>query len=264
MRMVVFRVLKGMVPVVGAITQDGTVLVSTRDREVGRAAFVYGGFEREGFQHALSIAASYGYQGLSGRVFVEVGANIGTTTLQAARTASRCVVIEPEPGNVRLLRASLAINGLTERVDVVAAAAAADPGVLYMELSQDNHGDHRVSEKGSIQVASVRLDDILAERDISPRDVGLLWMDTQGFEGQVLAGAPGLLESPPVTVTEYWPELLRPRGDLERFVTEIERCWAHVIDLRSESLAPESMAIITARYADRGFTDLLLMPRPRE
>jgi FkbM family methyltransferase len=254
-----FRALGEAVPFIGVETPDGIVFASTRDRIVGRSVFVHRGWERDGLTRALAVAARHGHEGLAGRLFVEVGGNIGTTTLQAAREAARCVVIEPEPGNVALLRANVAVNGLSDCVDVVAAAAGATPGTVLMALSGANHGDHRVSDDGDVSVPAVRLDDVLAERGIEAANVGLLWMDTQGFEAQVLAGAPKLLAAAPFAVTEFWPSLLRERGDLDMFGDLIGKAWSNVVDLHGPAGMPEDLDYITARYPD-GFTDLLLIP----
>ena len=192
-RRYVFEVLRSVVPVVGVDTPAGLMFVSTRDRTVARYVYMTGAWDPNGLPDALHIAISRGYPGLADRVFVEVGANIGTTTLQAARIASRCVVFEPEPRNLALLRANVAANELSDRVEVIAGAASATNGVKFLALSSVNDGGHRVASRGEIEIPTLRLDDALADRGVAPSDIGLLWIDTEGHEAQVLAGAPVLL-----------------------------------------------------------------------
>jgi len=258
-RRYVFEALRSVVPVVGVETPAGLMFVSTRDRTVARYVYTSGAWDPDGLPDALRVALSHGYPGLASRVFVEVGANIGTTTLQAARVASRCVVFEPEPRNLALLRANLAANELSDRVEVIAAAASATNGVSFLALSSVNDGGHRVDNRGEIEVPTLRLDDALADRGVAPSDVGLLWMDTEGHEAQVLAGAPVLLASPPVTVLEYSPSLLRERGDLDLLNSLIRDRWHCVLDLHIRECVPEDLDIIEARYSEAA-TDLLLLP----
>ncbi len=258
-RRYVFEVLRSVVPVVGVETPAGLMFVSTRDRTVARYVYMSGAWDPDGLPDALDVAISHGYAGLAGRVFVEVGANIGTTTLQAARIASRCVVFEPEPRNLALLRANVAANELSDRVEVIAAAASATNGVDFLALSSVNDGGHRVANRGEIEIPTLRLDDALADRGVAPSDIGLLWMDTEGHEAQVLAGAPVLLASPPVTVLEYSPSLLRDRGDLDLLNSLIREKWHCVLDLHKRGSDPEDLDIIEARYSEAA-TDLLLLP----
>lgn len=194
-------------------------------------------------------------------MFLEVGANIGTTTLQAARLAARCIAVEPEPRNVALWRANMAANGFNERSEIIAAAAGPSSGTVLLARSAVNDGDHRVSAEGDMEVPAVRVDDVLADRGITSSDIGLLWMDTQGFEAQALRGAPRLLKNAPLTVTEYWPPVLRERGDLEEMNQLIEGHWRAAIDLHCPPYRPEPIHALAARYSD-GATDLLLLPWP--
>lgn len=194
-RQYALEMMRQIIPVIGVPTDDGLILINTSDRVIGFDVYVRGQWDPHGLTDALDLAAQYGHPGLEGRTFVEVGGNIGTTTLQAAKRAARCVVVEPDPGNLQLLRANVAANDLADRVEVVAGAATAESGVVRLERSAKNHGDHRVSETGEVEVPAVRLDDVIADHEVT--DIGLLWLDTQGHEAQVLAGAPASWSLPP-------------------------------------------------------------------
>jgi hypothetical protein len=80
-------------------------------------------------------------------VALDVGANIGLATMAMAVTAprpTRLLAVEPSPRNLAHLRRNLAANGL-ERVEVVAAAAGAEPGVLAFHEAGYGAGSHVVS-----------------------------------------------------------------------------------------------------------------------
>jgi FkbM family methyltransferase len=256
-----FGALRSAVDVIGVDTDQGLVFVSTHDRTIGRFVYSDGAWDPRGLPNAIAVAEKHGFPGLTGRIFVEVGGNIGTTTLQAARLASRVLVFEPAPRNVSLLRANLAANNLYGQAEVVEAAVSVSNGTASLVLSDVNEGDHRVGEGGGLSITTVRLDDALAEREIASDDIGLLWLDTQGHEAQVLGGAPILLEAPPVTVTEYWPSELIRNGDLDAMDALILTHWETVIDLRSGDVV-DDLSVLRSTYAATE-TDLLLLPRRR-
>ena len=72
-----------------------------------------------------------------------------------------------------------------------------DNETLDLELSEDNVGDHRIrpgdrpvhdddDKRHKIQIRSYTLDTLCP---VEPAENTLIWMDTQGYEGCVLAGA---------------------------------------------------------------------------
>jgi hypothetical protein len=77
--------------------------------------------------------------------------------------------------------------------------------------SNINVGDHRVAPGQQVRLA--RLDDLLHENHIEPKDVSLVWMDVQGFEAQVLTGAKEVLAAGTPWVMEFCPPMLAPDRD---------------------------------------------------
>lgn len=109
---------------------------------------------------------------------------------------------------------NLIANDLDDRVEARQVALSDQNGPVLFELSNSNFGDHRVrlgtgrtsafreDTRATITVPALRLDDVDGlELDRST----LLFMDVQGFEGQVLAGATRLLQTRPPVALELWP-----------------------------------------------------------
>jgi FkbM family methyltransferase len=211
------------------------------------------------------------------RFFVDVGANIGTTTVTALMRHGfgTGLAVEPEPRNVRILRMNVAANDLGERVHVAGCAIGAAAGEVSLVVG-DSSGTHRVggAEDGqqSVVVAQRTLDDVMAGENLDPAAVGLLWIDTQGFEGHVLAGAPGLLAHAPPLVAEVAPNYIALSGGLAPMAAALAASYTHFVDLRSTRTADGEVDLLpadgfegfVAGYEARhaGFTDILAVRLP--
>jgi FkbM family methyltransferase len=126
-------------------------------------------------------------------LFLDVGANIGSYTILAARVCkARAIAFEPDPDAAGALRRNLAINHLSALVDVREAALGGVHGQIPFTVGLDTM--NRVARPGDkwTRVVSVeRLDDI--PEAAAPT---LIKLDVEGFEEQVLSGASRVLESP--------------------------------------------------------------------
>jgi FkbM family methyltransferase len=233
----------------GAETPAGTMFFSTEDRTVGRQIYVEGGWE----PHLLPRVLEIGGIDPSGKVLLDVGANIGTTSIPAARLGARVIAFEPVESNFRLLRANVAVNRLDDQITTIHAACSDTNGELKMTLSRSNSGDHRVSDVGDVSVPSIRLDDALASLGNAATDVALIWMDTQGHEASVLAGAVELLKFQRPLLMEFWPAAL---GDSIGKLRDALAPYQNVIDMQNGQVT--SWPELLDRYRD-GFTDVLLM-----
>ncbi|HEX8649122.1 MAG TPA: FkbM family methyltransferase [Thermoleophilaceae bacterium] len=258
-----FRMLRRVTPSVVVEDRGMRIHVQTGDLEMSRLVYIFGLFDEDLVRHALGVLG----RGLEGRDFVDVGANIGTTTLAAVRCgAERVVAVEPAPANVATIRLNVADNGLGDRVRVVEAAASDRDGSVTLDLSPWNSGDHRVrtgreheEAAGSVEVPARTLDSIVDD----PDRVGLVWVDAQGHEAHVLAGAERVVEAGVPWVVEYWPYGLEAAGSLDRLHDLVAERFGRFVDLRAgggERPAGE-VASLAGRYGGvQGFTDLLLLP----
>lgn len=135
----------------------------------------------------------------------DVGANIGSTALVAARIVGQCgrvVAIEPDPDCAAAIRTNAALNGLGA-IEVVEAAAADRVGVAELVVVRDrlwtrlsSVGDHELSER-RVAVRTIALDDV----EWPPPTV--VKIDVEGAELDVVAGMTGLLrDARPLVICE--------------------------------------------------------------
>jgi FkbM family methyltransferase len=166
-----------------------------------------------------------------GGTYLDVGANIGLTTIPVARNPLvRCQAFEPDPTNFQHLRVNVARNCHYDNVDLHNVALFDREETLTLELNPTNAGDKRIrrgSAKGAMQeqnwetkvVRSVRLDDQVSSFE-PPLVVKI---DTQGAEPFVLSGGRECLSLAEVLAIEFWPYgMARSGGDVRLVVDFIE------------------------------------------
>lgn len=288
-----FRQAKRATPLLGVEEPGGPrYIVSTREAAgVGFATFVNrGAFEADLMARLLGQLGRQGAAGsLAGMRVLELGANIGTETVSmlVRLGAAHVTAVEPDAENVRLLRANLALNGVEDRVTVHHMAVSDLDGTLELERSEENWGDHRIrvgeagtaavggeTARATVAVPARTLDSLAAGGLIDLGAIDLVWMDVQGHEAHVLAGASRLAAAGIPVLTEYWPYGLERAHGLDRFHTLVAERYATVVDLRADTPEPPDtlpagrVAELAARYTPpepearlAAFTNLLLLSR---
>ena len=234
---------------------------------------VFGHYVREGtWAPGLVSLISERLLPADGGTFIDVGANIGLVTIPIIeRTKAIGLAFEPEPRNFHHLQRNVAHRGLAHRVETFNVAVYSGEAKLRMELSNDNHGDHRVlpesSEDGArrtVDVAAAPLDVLLADRPLAPPVV--MKVDTQGCEVRVLSGAENVLARTDYLIVEYWPAGIRRMGDSMQALEDLlaRFPFATVLDqhtlptqLEPVRTALESLAWVPRDGSDEGFFDLL-------
>ena len=221
-------------------TEYGQMLVDGRDRFISQANRLKGhGDEPKIAEVTRFLAAKYQFRP---KVFLDLGANIGTHLIGALAEGmfSRGYGVEMEPNTFMLLQCNLILNELSERTQVFNVALSNQANTATMELSPTNFGDHRirpastgvngVDDENSGTTRQVRtrtLDELVATEKIPITNETLIWLDTQGHEGQILDGAQTLFESStrPYLTLEFWPYGLERTGGkahLFHFLTRVK------------------------------------------
>ncbi len=228
---------------------DARFFVDPADRVVGAWAMWHGGWQRREIDQAVAVLAASGRLPAEA-VFVDVGANIGTHTVYALRTGhfARAVAFEPEPKNARLLAMNIEANGLARAVTVVAKAAGEAGGTATLHLHPRNKGAHTIGRPPSddgleqLEVPVVRLDEALGELGLSPQQLGLIWIDAEGYEPQIIGGLGRLLERRVPLAFEFAPR----RYDANAKQDLVQRLAARYATLHSLNAAPDHRAPIAA------------------
>lgn len=236
-------------PLVAVDSDNARFLISTTDQTVAKRLFIR---RRRGemdlLANAVAILDEVG-QGhwVEETTFLDVGANIGTSTITALRSHSfaRAVACEPEPENCRLLKVNALLNDLDDLVLVLQVAASDANGTATLAVHALNSGGHQVVAEGksgptsgdptftvTVEVEKITVDYLIERGILKAEDVGMIWMDVQGHEGHILSGASRLTARGTPAVLEVHPGLLALAGGAERLQEVIADLYTHFVDLR--------------------------------
>jgi FkbM family methyltransferase len=169
------------------------MLVNRNDYFMGQSLLVYGECSELELAFLMTLAKQPG-------LVVEVGANMGIHTIPLAAALAKdnraLYAFEPQPVIFQQLCANLALNGLTN-VRAFPYACGRQNGALMFEVPDytkpGNFGATRLKDVEATPsrreiVQCVRLDDLLGEGL-----VGLIKIDVEGLEREVLEGCAGIL-----------------------------------------------------------------------
>ena len=181
-----------------------------------------------------------------GRVMIDIGANIGTTSIPRAVLGDfGCVyAIEPDPLNYKCLVSNIAANQMRGLVFPDCAAIGDINGVVMMRrmTSGTHHLVQRaedIKEEERVAVPSFTLDSWIERIGIDLSEVGFIKSDTQGWDARVLAGAEGVLAHRHISwQIEFSPAMLERSGTSpDDVIARLERHFTHFIDLRNDESA---------------------------
>lgn len=246
-------------------TRREVFLLSTRDSPISPQIFAEGEFDFFKLERALSVLGRRRMTTL-----LDIGAHVGSISIPAVKRdfADRAIAVEPDAENFHLLRCNILMNGLSEKITAVNAAAGSATGSEYREVDGGrNTGDHRFVPFAPIQgiepsatSPSVRLDAYL---DRVSAETSLLWMDIQGAEGIALEGAGKLLAGGIPVVLELDPKMLEGNGGLDRGFGLLQG-YASFVDVNSSSRVCHDLSFLESFYSrasEAGSShDLLFIP----
>ena len=169
----------------------------------------------------------YGVDDSSG-YFLELGANIGTAGIYFCKQLApnlNWIAFEPDVENFKLLRVNTILNDMEDKAILVnfGLGEIFEEQTMYRNLQ--NPGGNSMfnnwlpnEEFPSATINIIPLDAFFAENNLAIEDVKYIWIDTEGYEAQVLLGAKNLLKKNPAPIfMEFNPMAWNRTGCFERF-----------------------------------------------
>jgi FkbM family methyltransferase len=160
------------------------------------------------------------------KVFIDVGANVGWYSIQAAHRYPELAVHAFEPGDLacKYLSQNVQRNEMSERIFINKIAVYEYTGTVYFTNNKIGHALNYICPKEAkffdvIEVESIRLDDYVKKNNLT--QVDCIKCDVEGAEYGVLQGA---LE----TLNRFRPTLLLEVDDtwMERYGSNAEELLA--------------------------------------
>lgn len=196
---------------------------------------------------------------------------------------AKAVCVEPEPNNFMLLKINQILNNVDEHCINVRAAISLSESLATLELSETNFGDHRMKmatkkensiyneeRRDTVEITTMSMDNLLKAHNINASQIGLVWIDTQGHEGHVLAAARALETAKTPIVIEFWPYGLKRSDGYQRLREFLVRN-PTIYDLAKPLDGQKTMSIkeiddyfdahtVDGKQAAAAHTDLLVLP----
>jgi len=182
-----------------------------------------------------------------GAIMLDIGANTGRMSIPRVILGDfvRAYCAEPDPLNYAALVRNVTDNALRGLVLPDRVAIGAANGTANLHHAKYSGGHRLVAGDGqadTIQVPCVRLDDWCERLGIDPQLVSYGKVDTQGWELEVLRGAPRLLAQRHIAwQLEVSPPLLAAAGASAALLFEqCARHFTHFIDLGKTAEGPRA------------------------
>jgi FkbM family methyltransferase len=206
---------------------------------------------------------------ISNGTMLDIGANVGLTSVTRALLGDADVVYaaEPAPDNFACLVRAVLDNGLRGVVLPDRVAISDHDGTATLRLSGSIGGHALVAGAKGIEVPTLRLDTWVRTLKVDVDAIRYVKIDTQGHEAHVLAGASDLLARPGVVwELEFSPPHLQKAGrDPAALITHLQGVFTHFIDLNphapGDRLRPIAELPEALAYLERSFTNLLVYKR---
>lgn len=127
---------------------------------------------------------------VGGDVAVDVGANIGYTTLPMCANCKRVIALEPDPRSIGLLRDNIALNGFKAEVHEFALSDERTRKNFILAKKPNQSGFCKKIQGNTCEMETKMFDDL----QIVPN---FIKMDVEGHEAAILCGAMKSLEATP-------------------------------------------------------------------
>jgi FkbM family methyltransferase len=205
-------------------------------------------------------------EAVSNGTMLDIGANVGLTSITRAILGDASVVYaaEPAPDNFACLVRTVIDNGLQGTVLPDRVAISDRDGTATLRLSE-SIGGHALREGAAgVEVTTMRLDSWISKLRIDAGAVCYVKVDTQGYESHVMDGAPDMLARRGVIwELEFAPVLLTKVGrQPAAVIAQMQSAFTHFIDLNAGASGPRRRSVAelpeAVAYLERGFTNLLL------
>ena len=187
---------------------------------------------------------------LSGKVVIDVGANVGIFSLQVAQITndtSRVLAIEAHPKIARFLTKNISLNGFKNIEVIPKAVGAIRQKIFLSDLRSDDMNHVSQSSKDSIEVDQITLDEVTTGYE----EIYFLKIDVEGSEYQVLDGAANTLRKTRYLMVEYYPKAYDRSGiSLSQVTEKLEMHGFEIINRKELGIFHQTVNLDEGKFID--------------
>ncbi len=180
-------------------------------------------FQLDDLLECLDFLAAKALISSAKNCFLDIGANIGSTSIYALKSKyfEQAICLEPSQLNYQFLLWNGQLNGLQDKIQCLKYGVANVIGKQELICSPTNCGDFRLNLAAthatnndlfaettftSEKVDCTTLDNLLANKVFNLDNIGVIWLDCQGSEGLIFAGGNNFFQKLSVPIyTGFWP-----------------------------------------------------------
>lgn len=176
--------------VLGRSRPDHLIHFNPHD-DIGRHLLRHGDFYRGAVRNVVSLLSTHN-PNTRNKALLEIGANIGTQTIYFCLEDyfHKVFAIEPVEANIALLKQNIGTNGLNDRVELVETAIWKTNGAATINLDAQNSGAHSMigTDSGKTsEIQTMTIDRLFHDKGIQPCSLGLVWIDAEGAEPEIIS-----------------------------------------------------------------------------
>ena len=227
-----------LMPVISVETDGLTFLFNGKDNSMSKSMFLSGEtYPKSQMDFCLMMLKKRGVFDLQKkRIFLEIGANVGTTTLYMKKKLGNnwdALAFEPMTENYRLLQAAIALNGM-RGITCENLGISDKPENLDFGYVVDNPGGSGADQLNGLinfrSVSCTTIDDYVQKNALHPADIGFIWMDTEAHEAYAVDGGMKVLkDSPALMFLEYNPSFYKKQGTEKSIVSNLSEVYTHFV-----------------------------------
>jgi len=169
-----------------------TILIESSSGIIAKDIINTGNFSFDLCKIASNISKSHEV------LFVNIGANMGTTCLNAYKCGFKSfIAFEPVEENYRLLKYNLERNISEGKIKLKKVALGREDGTATIHLHNNNCGRHSLKPEFNRResIASTQIIEVQTLDAQNIHEECFIWLDTEGFELEVLEGASETLKN---------------------------------------------------------------------
>ncbi len=267
-----WNLCRRLLETVTIVTKQGKYTLPLKINDpISRSLFIKREYELNLISEAMSFIRNLKSFTKGKGTVLDVGANNGIISIGMLKAGEldRAISIEPEPGNFSILKHNVKQNNLSDVITCLNYAASDSISNLQFELSENNYGDHRVhisshsqnqkelfneAKRQIINVKANTLDNIIEELDEKySKDISVIWIDVQGYEGYVFSGAKRLFAKGIPVVSEIWPYGITRSGmTIEEFFNIVSKIWSFFWVKRNKKFVKYPVSMLHTYFDELG------------